>query len=545
MRYSAFKPAERDVDPTVRLEVRNDGSVYRDGRPLQPRDVAAALLRRAAPLQAQTLYIVASPILGRGMRELAQRIDPQSAIVAVEFDHDVARVTRSLRAGDPTDPVVYFDRDSALAAIRGEVERRGIRRVRELSASRAAAGYATGYRELACAATAIIRRHWSNRATELVLGRRWLRNLVRNLVLPCRQPAQLDAGLAARPMILVGAGPSLELALDEIARQRQVCSVVAIDTALPRLAAAGIQPDLIVSLDAQLANARDFTPWRWQECSILYDMTVHTSVPRRFAPERRFAFVTRFRDLALFDNRVLFAATALLPPLGSVAPTALYAVACFVRPVAILTVGIDFWYHAPLTHARGTAPAQHIDRIRDRLRARDGNDAVLARPMVDVALRDGAGHAAGDAVLAAQALHMRDTVRRVVDQGCRVFHLRSCGLDLGTIGCASVADYVTEAQRRGTPTRRHQAGSDTGGLDVQRRRRALIELGARVDAQIEALAHHSRAFDAGLDFALLTLPQWPALTLRQEWWLLHRGTVQRSLLDYRNAIERALTAAFV
>ena len=527
----------------MKLEVGNDGSVYRDGRPLQPRDVAAALLRRAAPLQAQTLYIVASPVAGRGMRELAHRIDPQSAIVAVEFDRDVARVTRSLRACDSTDPVVHFDRDSALAAIRGEVERRGIRRVRELSAGRAAADHAAAYRELARAAIAIIRRHWSNRATELVLGRRWLCNLVRNLALPCRQPVQLAAALAARPMILVGAGPSLELALDEIVRQRRVCSVVAIDTALPRLAAAGIRPDLIVSMDAQLANARDFTPWRWQECSILYDMTVHTSVPRRFAPERRFAFVSRFRDLALFENRALFTDTAVLPPLGSVAPAALYAVAHFVRPVAILMVGVDFWYRAPLTHARGTAPAQQIDRIRDRLHARDGNDAVLARPMVGVTLRDGAGHAAGDAILATQALYMRDAVRLVVDRGSRVFHLRSPGLDLGTIGCASVAEYLTAARRGDRATPQHEAEATSGRLGAQRRRRALVELGERVDAQIEALAHRSRAFDAGLDFALLTLPQWPALTLRQRWWLLHRGTVQRSLLDYRNAIERALAVA--
>ena len=527
----------------MKLEVGDDGSVYRGGRPLQPRDVTAALLRRAAPLQEQTLYLVASPVSGRGMRELERQIDPRSAIVAVEFDRDVARVTRSLRARDSTDPVVHFDRASALAAIRSEVERRGIRRVRELSAGRAAADHAAAYRELARAATAIIRRHWSNRATELILGRRWLRNLVRNLTLPCRQPAQLAGALAAQPVILVGAGPSLELALDEIARRRRECSVVAIDTALPRLAAAGIRPDLIVAMDAQLANARDFIPWRWQECNILYDMTVHTSVPRRFAPERRFAFVTRFRDLALFENRALFADTAVLPPLGSVAPAALYAVAHFVRPVAILTVGVDFWYRAPLTHARGTAPTQRIDRIRDRLRARDGNDAVLARPMVGVTLRDDGGHTEGDAILAAQALHMRDAVRSVVDRGCRVFHLRSPGLDLGTIGCASVAEYVTAARRGATATERHEAGADAGKPGAQRRRRALVELGERVDAQIEALAHRSRAFDAGLDFALLTLPQWPALTLQQEWWLLHRGTVQRSLLDYRNAIERALAVA--
>lgn len=522
------------------LDVREDGVVLRDGRPLQPTDVAAALLRRASPFQEQTLYIVASPLSGRGVRELQQHLDPRSALVLVELDRDVAQVTRTIRSERSHSLPVYFEPSSALAAIRREIERRGIRRVRQLSASRAAAGQAAAYRELTERATDIVRRHWSNRATELILGRRWLRNLIRNLALPCRQPEQLDTELAARPMILVGAGPSLELALDGIVRQRQMCTVVAIDTALPRLAAAGIQPDLIVSMDAQLANAYDFTPWRWDSCNVLYDMTVHASVPRRFAPQQRFAFVSRFRDLALFDDPDLFTQTAVLPPLGSVAPAALYAIARFVKPATILAVGIDFWYQAPVTHARGTAPAQQTDRLRDRLQARDGNDAVLGRPMVRVALRDGAGARQGDAILAEQALHMRETVQSVALHGCRVYHLTSPGLDLGTIGCASVADYIAGAPQAASAEHRQEAPATAYRAAAQQRREALADLGVRVDAQIRAIAANSPAFDAGLDFALLTLPQWPALTLRQAWWFLHRGTVQRSLLDYRNAIDRAL-----
>lgn len=522
------------------LDVREDGVVFRDGRPLQPNDVAAALLRRASPFQEQTLYIVASPLSGRGIHELQQHLDPRSALVLVELDRDVAQATRAIHAGRSHALPVYFDRSSALAAMRHQIERRGIRRVRQLSASRAAAGQAAAYRELTDTATDIVRRHWSNRATELILGRRWLRNLIRNLALPCRQPEQLSTQLSARPMILVGAGPSLELALDGIVRQRRLCTIVAIDTALPRLAAAGVQPDLIVSMDAQLANARDFNPWRWDSCSVLYDMTVHTSVPRRFAPGRRFAFVSRFRDLALFDDRELFAQTAVLPPLGSVAPAALYAIARFVKPATILTVGIDFWYRAPVTHARGTAPVQQTDRARDRLQARDGNDAVLGRPMVRVALRDGSGVGDGDAILAEQALHMRETVQSAALGGCRVFHLTSPGLDLGTIGCASVADYIAGAPQAAVVGQQDEAPTGTEHVAAQQRRAALADLGARVDAQIHALADNSAAFDAGLDFALLTLPQWPALTLQQAWWFLHRGTVQRSLLDYRNAIDRAL-----
>ena len=122
-----------------------------------------------------------------------------------------------------------------------------------------------------------------------------------------------------------------------------------------------------------------------------------------------------------------------------------------------------------------------------------------------------------------------------------MFHLTSPGLDLGTIGCASVADYIAGAPQAAAVEQQDEASTGTERSAAQQRRAALGALGARVDAQIHALAGNSAAFHAGLDFALLTLPQWPALTLQQAWWLLHRGTVQRSLLDYRNAIDRALT----
>ena len=124
------------------LDAREDGVVFRDGRPLQPNDVAAALLRRASPFQEQTLYIVASPLSGRGIRELQQHLDRRSALVLVELDRDVAEATRAIRAGRSHALPVYFERSTALAAMRREIERRGIRRVRQLSASRAAAGQA-------------------------------------------------------------------------------------------------------------------------------------------------------------------------------------------------------------------------------------------------------------------------------------------------------------------------------------------------------------------------------------------------------------------
>ncbi|MGE3190020.1 MAG: 6-hydroxymethylpterin diphosphokinase MptE-like protein [Vicinamibacterales bacterium] len=58
------------------------------------------------------------------------------------------------------------------------------------------------------------------------------------------------------PAIVVGAGPSLDRNLDDIARYRDRALVIAVDTAVRPLAAAGAAPDIAVALDPTEANAR-------------------------------------------------------------------------------------------------------------------------------------------------------------------------------------------------------------------------------------------------------------------------------------------------
>jgi hypothetical protein len=76
--------------------------------------------------------------------------------------------------------------------------------------------------------------------------------------------AEADAGtlrgaFPGVPAIVVGAGPSLDRNIDEIAAHRGRAIVIAADTALRPLLAAAVAPDLVVAVDPGEANARHLT----------------------------------------------------------------------------------------------------------------------------------------------------------------------------------------------------------------------------------------------------------------------------------------------
>lgn len=68
--------------------------------------------------------------------------------------------------------------------------------------------------------------------------------------------AALTGGAATVPAVIVGAGPSLDDSLAELARGRNGMVLIAADTAARPLLAAEIEPDVIVAVDPSAANAR-------------------------------------------------------------------------------------------------------------------------------------------------------------------------------------------------------------------------------------------------------------------------------------------------
>ena len=555
--------------------------VHYRGRPLTGPDPYSSQARRLpTELREQTLYLIYSPLFGFGIEAWFHGVPATSAVVTVELDSALT---------DPhTIPSGWTERercaaatnaDDALRRAKGLIGRLAIRRIESVSLSGGARIHPEEYRALEERVASYVRQFWHNRGTEVLLGRRWIVNLVRNATAAAHSVAELCSRLGGRA-VLVGAGPGLEAALPTLrdrfpanrAHRRDATGavrLVAIDTALPALAEAGVRPDAILSLDGQLTNARDFLPWRWDGAVLIADVTTHFSIVRRFTPDNRFLFATRFSDVSFFSERDqdrltriaevshrigdVLAGLPIVAPRGSIAPTAVELLYRYGGITEIVCSGIDFWYRPPATHARMSSIDRIVRRAADRLHHRDGASRLLARPWVAATLRDGRSVIA-DRVLADHAAQMRNAVEEAARRGVTIRHTAAPGLPTSTEELSVEAlhrwcgtgDPRDEKEPIGAPAHDGRTGTHLDPYGAAADRRAALEA---LHRRLETLETRLKSatlpvtLDAGLEFTIFDLPQWPLVTVKREWMELHRGRIRRCVGDYRRRIGRALHTA--
>ncbi len=140
----------------------------------------------------------------------------------------------------------------------------------------------------------------------------WNQNLTENLPMilsstPIRRAAKCFKGI---PAVLVGAGPSLDDHLQNLARLKDRALLISVDTALAPLLSAGCSPDVVVAMDAQEENAQDFLDLPDHRTTLLFDAFCHPGIPRRYAGEPRIAsstghVVSDITDLVILKNGLL------------------------------------------------------------------------------------------------------------------------------------------------------------------------------------------------------------------------------------------------
>lgn len=124
---------------------------------------------------------------------------------------------------------------------------------------------AHAHREQAVQAARLIGRAWfgarANQQARRDNGGRYLLNTLRNArAIAAEGDAAALAGVGVGvPAIVVGAGPSLDRNLPDIATYRDRALIIAADTSLRPLLSAGVHPDLVVALDPTETNARHLT----------------------------------------------------------------------------------------------------------------------------------------------------------------------------------------------------------------------------------------------------------------------------------------------
>lgn len=115
---------------------------------------------------------------------------------------------------------------------------------------------------------------------------RYLLNTLANLphVVGAPSGAVLAGTRRAQPVLVVAAGPSLDRTLPVLAAMEQRPTIVAVDTAMSPLLAAGIEPDFVVALDPGEVNARHLLePPMPARAWLVAEGSVQPSVLDRFA----------------------------------------------------------------------------------------------------------------------------------------------------------------------------------------------------------------------------------------------------------------------
>jgi hypothetical protein len=414
-----------EKEPPLVVEAAKEGSfVLYGGSALYSRVYPRSAPERIAAsidLCPETLYIVPSPLLGYGLATLLERLPDSSFVLAMEAEPPLADLSLScLPKAVMEHPRFRFL--SVLSLSARDIQNLGrFRRSAEISLSFGRKLHARVYDSALRCVDAEISRYWRNRMTMIHMGRLWMRNIVRNLGFladaDLRSPKRWDA-----PIVVCGAGPSLDAICPWISRERRRLRVLACDTAVGPLSAWGIAPDAVVCLEGQIYNLKDFLPTGGSETPLYVDITAHPSSFHAIQGPKVLT-LTRFEELKFLDRLEALPLPALrVPPLGSVGVLALH-IAQSLTDGPVFLAGLDFSFPRGRTHARGASALRAEEQKESRTyKARAQWRASFAQDTEPA----GRGERT-NAVLSSYA----DLLSREIGGDSRIMDIRPTGLSLG------------------------------------------------------------------------------------------------------------------
>jgi hypothetical protein len=397
----------------------------------------AEQLADSLPMQDRTLYFCPSPLLGYGLEKLLGRMPPNSALLCIEADEQLFRLSlENFSAALKTDKRLRLSDTPDKTALCVFVRRTwGERYFRRVVPVRLGGGWRL-FPELYNSLEETLRREialdWGNALTLTKLGRLYIRHTLRNLALIPRYPSIAKLSFGGAPVLVLGAGPSLDALLEglirrfgeELYKPARPFRIVCADTCLPALRARNIRPDLAVILESQHWNLRDFIGLGgWQiRCAVdlsalpLSAKLPWTEVYLFFTPWTELRLFKRLKQAGLLPETV--------PPLGSVGLSAA-AIALLITSGPVLVGGMDFSFTVDSYHARSTPG--HLDKLTRQNRFQSLFNAAA----FDTGAY-GAAAKSGERVQSSPAMrNYRNLFEQEFAAEPRLFDTVSCGLPLG------------------------------------------------------------------------------------------------------------------
>lgn len=405
----------------------------------------------AFDLEADTLYILASPLLWYGVGRVLEKLPDSSHLIAVEYEPQLAELSRQHTPPELLSHarlhLSFAPQQKVLPATKALIEHIGMEQFRRARLISLNGGYRLNsrrYTELQHLVEEEIQQFWQNKYTLMHMLPLWIKNIFRNYA-QCavdtfrasHSNSQTEArfGLphTSLPIVVAGAGPSLEPHIEFLNRHRRQIYLLAVDTAYSTLMQNKIEPDAVIVQESQFYNLYDFLTHPQISCDLVADISSYPQVLRLArkvkSAGRLYLFASEFSKISLFqDLQTADLLPPLFPPLGSVGLTAVRA-ALHITNSSVIVTGLDFAFPPGQTHARG-APRHQLSLLHSTRLI--GLEDMIARTTKGVTLVADLIGADG------RPLRTTPTLRRYADNFARIFNsmeririLKPRGLPLG------------------------------------------------------------------------------------------------------------------
>ena len=383
----------------------------------------------------RTLYLVVSPLFGYGLPLLINSLPVDSALLAIEADPLLFTATKEEFYRTVPQNIPYISIRSAedlCGFVRSAWGPRHFRRVELVILN---AGWTLNeelYKTLVQALQHDIAIDWSNAMTLTRMGRLYARNTLRNLPALAQSPSLDRLNFGQAPVLIAGAGPSLDEVLDRLLKvypeitnkAQRSFRIICVDTALQSFIARAIPVDLVVALEAQIWNLKDFIGYGKADFALAMDLSAHPGTIQAAKDEIYFFFTpwTELAFLSRLEQRNLL--PTLIPPMGSVGLTAT-AIALRVTQGPVYIAGLDFAFTAELYHAKSSPGYQRRYCNQTRLEPLSSVTTAFRQDISKIAAKSGRLLLTDRALQRYQDLFIREFRGEV-----RLTDIRPWGLDL-------------------------------------------------------------------------------------------------------------------
>ena len=320
-----------------------------------------------------TIILCCSPLLGYGLAELLQKLPENCLAILCEAEqtlYDFSETEGCLKTTDGRVLKIPPEKLSELPIEIYNLAKCGLyKRVIRLDFSAGIQFNSDFYNKLFSACSDSLMTFWKNRITLTKFGRRYSKNLLKNLhYLAKTKPVTDFFGSIDKPIIVFGAGESTQVLLDELKNQARTSDyyILCADTALQPLIKNGIRPDGVFIEEAQSVIMKAFigTLKASDKTRIFAGLSSLPNLVHKAGVENTSFFFTEYAEGSFFNSlkQKAFMPPANLP-FGSVGLTAVYYALKFRKneDIPVYVAGLDFSYSIGLTHTKGALA--HILRL--------------------------------------------------------------------------------------------------------------------------------------------------------------------------------------